>query len=81
MNSVIIVCIIFLAVRALRRAVRVEQVLKEQVIICMYCAYVLETDTWPQRCPECGKNQTLDEVIAYWEPHANLDWFKERTGQ
>jgi predicted RNA-binding Zn-ribbon protein involved in translation (DUF1610 family) len=54
---------------------RAEQKINERVILCIYCGYVLEVDHWPQRCPECGETQTRDEVIKYWEPHADLDWF------
>ena len=56
---------------------RAEQKIKKRMILCIYCGYVLEVDQWPQCCPECGETQTRDEVIKYWEPHADLDWFMD----
>lgn len=75
--ALVLSCIVSLMVRACRKAARVQRMLEEH-LVCIYCAYILEPQDWPQQCPECGQQQTLDDVLAYWGPHAKRKRAKDQ---
>jgi len=52
-----------------RKALKAESDFRAGRILCMYCGYTLENNTWPQQCPECGNHQSRDESFEYWETH------------
>lgn len=58
--------------RSLRRGLQVESQFRAGHILCPYCIYILDKNTWPQQCPECGVHHTREEVYNYWNAHVDV---------
>ncbi|MBL4698503.1 MAG: hypothetical protein JKX70_06700 [Phycisphaerales bacterium] len=56
-----------------RKTLKAESHFRAGRILCVYCGYTLEMNTWPQQCPECGNHQTRDESFDYWETHFDVN--------